>query len=245
MAAFDDLSAAFDNLQSTLDLENQVMGNLVTDVEALMVQISALQQQVADGSGVTSQQLEDLTTRATAMVNSAQSAVTAAEAAVPDSTPGAGPTHAQAEAGNDSSPPIPETPAEQKPQEPMTVPQNEPEDPTPDSEAKSDEKQSENVEADQGTLAAQQTPPDTEAPAEEEVEQPFEPEPVAAPPRSMYTFEGGDPSLIDGSVWPHAPFRTSNGRDLYFYANDTAQGDKHGDGVGGDFSLYDGEVLSA
>lgn len=72
-----------------------------------------------------------------------------------------------------------------------------------------------------------------------------EPAPTPAPPvaedRTLYTHDG-DVTGIDATVWPQAPFVTSEqpAAQLYFFAGDTQSGERNGDGLDGVWHAYDG-----
>jgi len=86
------------------------------------------------------------------------------------------------------------------------------------------------------------TPPTTDAPPTT----PPAPTPASPPAvdRTEYTFDG-DPTAVNMTEWPPLESRTADGKQLYWYAGDTAPGDAKGDGQGGLWHRYTPLIAAA
>lgn len=240
MAGIDDLRSAVADLQTAEDAENAALSTIAASLADAESQITALQGQVASGTGVSDSDLEGLAQTVASVAQSAKDAVAAATApAAPaptdpgtggtggvdpgtgapiDTSPGTG---TPVDTGTPDAPPVdPGTPAD-----PTDGGTPAPTDPTtPDPAAP----------ADPGTPAPDPAAPDsgTAAPSSDQ--------------RSLYVFDG-DPSTVDQSVWPLAPVETTDDppKALYFYAGDTAAGQANGDGLNGQWHLFNGLTQAA
>lgn len=66
----------------------------------------------------------------------------------------------------------------------------------------------------------------------------MEPDTATVQDHSKYTYDG-DPNAVDHLEWPTAPGTGPDGKTLYYFSGDHTPEDKNGDGLGGEWHLYE------